>query len=87
MLGSRAGEEAVRQALAKGRLALAPRAAGWVEVWRDEPGGLVEAPLLDVAGRPVAAWDTDGLARWMRGAAPAAPARSLFARLRALTGR
>lgn len=84
---ARAEEEAVQQALAEGRLALAPRATGWVEVWHDETGGLVEAPLLDITGRPVAAWDTEGLSRWMRSATQAAPARSLFARLRTLTNR
>ena len=83
---AQAEEAAARQAIAQGRLALAPRATGWVQVWSDDAGALTEAPLLDETGRPVAPWDTDGLARWMRNGAPDARKPGLLARLRALVG-
>jgi hypothetical protein len=83
---AQAEEAAARKALGEGRLALAPRAAGWVQVWSDDAGALTEAPLLDDAGQPVAPWDTEGLARWMGNAGGAQRKPSVLARLRALAG-
>ena len=61
-----AAEEAgVRRSLAEGRLTLAPRVDGWVEVFA-EGAELVEAPVLGPDGQQVCVWDGEGLSRWMR---------------------